>query len=200
MTQTLPRRADGARLRVCGAMVCGLMVAAQAADVVAPAASSPAINTVAGMPVVVDARNLYSETGPANLQPALREHLERIYVPNLRSNDVYVIDPSAMKIVDKFKVGIGPQHVVPSWDLQTLWVANNAERRPDGSLTPVDPRTGKPRQAIRVDDPCNRAPRRPPDSSSSRGTMRACAPDYMTETDQPPTAARATTNTGDIRA
>ena len=46
-----------------------------------------------------------------------------------QSNDVYVIDPATFKVVDKFKVGINPQHVVPSWDLHTLWVANNAETR-----------------------------------------------------------------------
>jgi len=56
--------------------------------------------------------------------------LERIYVPNLRSNDVYVVDPVAMKVVDRFKVGLGPQHIVPSWDLRTLWVTNNAEAAP----------------------------------------------------------------------
>ena len=57
-------------------------------------------------------------------------------MPNLRSNDVYVIDPATMKVVDKIKVG-APQHVVPSWDLRTLWVANNAERRNDGSVIPM---------------------------------------------------------------
>lgn len=52
-------------------------------------------------------------------------------------------------------MGRGPQHVVPSYDLQTLWVTNNAERRTDGSLTPIDPRTGKAGKAIEVDDPYN---------------------------------------------
>ena len=65
------------------------------------------------------------------------------------------VDPASMKVVDKYKVGIGPQHIVPSWDLRTLWVTNNAERRTDGSLTPVDPKTGKPGKAIPVDDPYN---------------------------------------------
>jgi DNA-binding beta-propeller fold protein YncE len=60
-----------------------------------------------------------------------------------------------MKVVDTFKVGFAPQHVVPSWDLRTLWAANNAERRNDGSLTPIDPRTGKPGTSIPVDDPYN---------------------------------------------
>ena len=113
------------------------------------------VATIAGMPPVVDPANLYSEIGPDHLSPAVRGDLERIYVPNLRSNDVYVIDPATLNIVDRFKVGIGPQHVVPSWDLRTLWVANNDERHPNGSLTPIDPHTGKPGNALSVDDPYN---------------------------------------------
>ena len=81
--------------------------------------------------------------------------LERIYVPNRGENTVSVIDPATLKVIDKFKVGVHPQHVVPSWDLQTLWVANNAEGRTDGSLTPVDPKTGKPGKSVPVDDPYN---------------------------------------------
>lgn len=122
----------------------------------APAgASAAAVKTVPGMPAVTDPRNVYSETGPTRLSAAVKGHLERVYVPNLRSNDVYVIDPATMKVVDKFKVGVSPQHVVPAWDLKTLWVANNAENRPDGSLTPIDPLTGKPGKRIDVDDPYN---------------------------------------------
>lgn len=124
----------------------------------APAASAPAkapIATVPGMPPVVDADNLYSEIRPDQIQPAVKEDLERIYVPNLRGNNVSVIDPNTLKVVDKFPVGRSPQHIVPSWDMRTLWVANNAERGNDGSLTPVDPRTGKPGKSIPVDDPYN---------------------------------------------
>ncbi len=120
------------------------------------AAASPApIAVLLGMPPVADPRNLYSEVGAGRVSAALQGDLERIYVPNLRSNDVYVVDPNAMKVVDRFKVGIGPQHIVPSWDLRTLWVTNNAEGRTDGSLTPIDPRTGKPGPSIPVDDPYN---------------------------------------------
>lgn len=118
-------------------------------------AAPAAVSTVTGMPAVVDPRNLYSETAPGHFSAAVKGHLERVYVPNLRSHNVHVIDPVTMKVVDKFDVGNGPQHVVPSWDLKTLWVANNAENRPDGSLTPVDPLTGKPGPAIAVDDPYN---------------------------------------------
>jgi YVTN family beta-propeller protein len=119
------------------------------------AAPAPTIATVPGMPSVPDARNLYSETASGKWSPVVQGDLERIYVPNLRSNDVYVIDPAQMKVVDRFKVGYSPQHVVPSWDLRTLWVTNNAERRNDGSLTPIDPRTGKRGPDVVVDNPYN---------------------------------------------
>ena len=76
-------------------------------------------------------------------------------MPHIQSNDVYVIDPATFTVVDKFKVGLNPQHVVPSWDLRTLWVANNAENTSKGSLIPIDPKTGKPGKAIAVDDPYN---------------------------------------------
>ncbi|WP_295953876.1 YncE family protein [Rhodoferax sp.] len=113
------------------------------------------IATVPGIPPVVNASNLYSEAGAGHLSPAVASALPRIYVPNLRSNDVYVIDPATMKVVDKFPVGHSPQHVVPAWDMQTLWVANNAEGKNSGSLTPIDPKTGKPGQDVPVDDPYN---------------------------------------------
>jgi YVTN family beta-propeller protein len=113
------------------------------------------VNTVAGMPAVGDADNLYSETRTDQLLPEVKLDLERVYVPNLRGNSVTVIDPASLKVLGQFKVGRAPQHIVPSWDMRTLWVANNAERGNDGSLTPVDPRTGKPGTAIPVDDPYN---------------------------------------------
>ena len=119
-------------------------------------AQAPAtVKTVPGMPPVPDPSNLYSETAAGRMSPSVANDLPRVYVPHVRSNDVYVIDPATLKVVDKFKVGLNPQHVVPSWDLKTLWVANNAERTPNGSLTPVDPKTGKPGKAIPVDDPYN---------------------------------------------
>ena len=119
-------------------------------------AQAPAtVATVPGMPPVPDPANLYSETAAGKMSAAVAGDLPRVYVPNLRGNDVWVIDPATLKVVDKFKVGLGPQHVVPSWDLKTLWVANNAERTPHGSLTPIDPKTGKPGKTIPVDDPYN---------------------------------------------
>jgi YVTN family beta-propeller protein len=117
--------------------------------------SAQAIEPIPGMPPVVDPGNLYSETRSGNLSAAVAHALPRVYVPNLRSNDVYVIDPATRKVVDRFRVGLNPQHIVPSYDLKTLWVTDNAEGRTDGRLTPIDPTTGKPGQPIAVDDPYN---------------------------------------------
>ena len=116
-----------------------------------PAAGLLAASSLAA----AEAPNVYSTSAADKLSAAVTGDLQRVYVPNLKSNDVYVIDPAAMKVVDRFKVGIGPQHIVPAWDLRTLWVTNNAENTPKGSLTPIDPRTGKPGKAIAVDDPYN---------------------------------------------
>lgn len=134
-------------------VLAGFTVACAVVAVVA--AAGRAAEPLPGMPPVVDPTNLYSETQAGRMSPAVAGALPRVYVPNRTSNDVYVIDPATLKVVDRFKVGINPQHVVPSWDLKTLWVTNNAEGRTDGSLTPIDPTTGKPGKAIAVDDPYN---------------------------------------------
>ncbi|MEO7242156.1 MAG: YncE family protein [Variovorax sp.] len=107
------------------------------------------------MPPVPDGNNLYSETAAGKLSAAVRGDLERVYVPNRGSNDVSVVDPVTLAVVDRFKAGANPQHIVPAWNLRTLWVTNNAEGTPKGSLTPIDPRTGKPGKSIDVDDPYN---------------------------------------------
>jgi YVTN family beta-propeller protein len=113
------------------------------------------VQTVPGMPGVPDPANLYSETTSDKLVEAVKGHPSLVYVPHLQSSDVWVIDPATLKVVRKFNVGLNPQHVVPSWDLKTLWVANNAENTKKGSLTPIDPVTGKPGKAIPVEDPYN---------------------------------------------
>lgn len=74
-----------------------------------------------------------------------------VYVPDHSSNRVDVIDPKTFRVVERFSVPAGPQHVVPSWDLKTLWVNDNT----GNMLTPVDPTTGKPGRAVPVTDPYN---------------------------------------------
>jgi YVTN family beta-propeller protein len=145
------------RLLLLLAVTLGLAPATPCAAQPNPGASAVpnAVAVVPGMPPVTDSRNLYSEAAAGRMSPQVAGALPRVYVPNVKSNDVYVIDPATLTVVDRFKVGVNPQHIVPSWDLTTLWVANNAEGRSDGSLTPIDPKTGKAGAAIAVDDPYN---------------------------------------------
>ena len=121
----------------------------------APPAAAPAIQTPPGVMPVPDPKNLYSETATGKMSPNVAHALERVYVPNHMAHTVSVIDPATLKVVNTFKVGLYPQHVVPSWDLKTLYVANNAENSNKGSLTEIDPKTGKPGRTISVDDPYN---------------------------------------------
>jgi YVTN family beta-propeller protein len=126
-----------------------------AAATTAPPPHLAPVQTVPGMAPVLNPANLYSAAGPNMLSPAVAGALPRIYVPNLRSGDVYVIDPATRRVIDRFTVGVIPQHVVPAFDLQTLWVANNGRRHAEGSLTPIDPKTGRPGPSLPVADPYN---------------------------------------------
>jgi YVTN family beta-propeller protein len=74
-----------------------------------------------------------------------------VYVPNSDSNTVDVIDPHTFRVVEHFPVGGLPQHVVPAWDLRSLYVTNDT----GNSLTAIDPRTGRPGRTIPVADPYN---------------------------------------------
>nr|WP_254857761.1 YncE family protein [Protofrankia sp. BMG5.30] len=96
--------------------------------------------------------NVYAAAGANQLSPAVRGARQLVYVPNSDSDTVDVIDPTTFKVVDHFVTGRNPQHVVPSWDLSTLYVTNNA----GNSLTPLDPVTGKIKGSnIPVADPYN---------------------------------------------
>jgi YVTN family beta-propeller protein len=117
--------------------------------------AATSVVAVPGMPPVMNPANLYSQSAANDFSPAVKGALQRVYVPNVRSDDVYVIDPATFKVVNTFKVGRSPQHIVPSWDLKTLWVNNNDEGHNGGSLTPIDPLTGRPGTAVPVDDPYN---------------------------------------------
>ncbi|MER7211096.1 hypothetical protein ABT340_28925 [Streptosporangium sp. NPDC000239] len=95
--------------------------------------------------------DVYAHDRPGMLSPAVRDFPPRVYVPNSESDTVSVIDPRTYRVIREFPVHGRPQHVVPSWDLKTLWVNNN-----DGNtLTPIDPKTGRPGRSIPVDDPYN---------------------------------------------
>src|SRR5436305_173579 len=102
-----------------------------------------AVQVLPGMPPVIDPHNLYSESTAGKFSPAVAGALTRVYVPHVKSGDVYVIDPATFQVVDKFVAGGNPQHVIPSWDMKTLWVAGSAESH-SGLVIPIDPKTAKP--------------------------------------------------------
>jgi YVTN family beta-propeller protein len=99
----------------------------------------------------VDAANVYAADRAGRLAPVARQARQLVYVPNSGSNTVDVIDPHTFRVIDRFAVGGLPQHVVPAWDLRRLWVTNDT----GNSLTPIDPRTGRPGRPVPVDDPYN---------------------------------------------
>ena len=104
-----------------------------------------------GMPSVLDSRDIYHADRPNLLSPAVANFPARVYVPNTQANTVSVIDQKTFKVIDTFHVGKEPQHVVPSWDLKTLWVLNDM----GNSVTAIDPSTGKLGKTYPVEDPYN---------------------------------------------
>ena len=112
----------------------------------APAGTRTAVRAAARpvrpglIPRPLDRRDVYAADRPGALSPVVRRDPPRVYVPNSVSNTVDVIDQRTARVVRRFAVGTQPQHVTPSWDLRTLWVTNDV----GNSLTPIDPRTGRP--------------------------------------------------------
>ena len=126
----------------------------------AAAAGKPGaeLNLLPGMPSLLDPHNLYSASGSGMLSQIVKSYPQRVYVPNSKSDSVDIIDPKTYKIIGHFdlpkhgrKGSLEPQHVVPSWDLKTLWVAQDL----GDQLTEIDPQTGQEGKTIHVDDPYN---------------------------------------------
>jgi DNA-binding beta-propeller fold protein YncE len=96
--------------------------------------------------------NVYAHDGVGKLSPVARRARSLIYVPESLSDYVDVIDPTTYRVIDRYRTGSRPQHVVPSWDQRTLYATNNL----GNSLTPIDPTTGRiAGPNIPVDDPYN---------------------------------------------
>ena len=96
--------------------------------------------------------NIYAAAGAGMMSPAVAGMPYRIYVPDSAGSDVEVIDPETYRVIDRYATGFDPQHVVPAWDLRTLYAANTLA----DTLTPIDPFTAKPAgPAIHVADPYN---------------------------------------------
>lgn len=96
--------------------------------------------------------NVYAATRERMVAPTAAEDPYRLYVPNSESDTVDVIDPEKEEIIRSFPVGGLPQHVTPSYDLETLYVNSNQ----GNTLTTIDPATGRPEgKPLDVEDPYN---------------------------------------------
>jgi YVTN family beta-propeller protein len=134
----------------------GLLLAGRAAFLLAllvlpSVTATQSLDLLPGMPPLLDPHDVYAADRPGNLSPAVSGFPERVYVPNSGGNTVDVIDPRTFKIIDHFAVGKQPQHVIPSYDLKTLWVLNDL----GDSVTRIDPATGHKLDTINVKDPYN---------------------------------------------
>jgi DNA-binding beta-propeller fold protein YncE len=114
-----------------------------------PAAVAEAL--LPGMPPPLDSNNIYAGAAAGLFAPGVGTAPVRVYVPNGAAGSVTVIDPTTYVVLRTFASGAVPQHVVPSYDLKTLWVANQGSN----TLTPIDPATSEPGAAVPVDDPYN---------------------------------------------
>jgi YVTN family beta-propeller protein len=129
----------------------GSSSAAPSAPISTPAPTTPAVaDQLPGMPPVSDAGNVYSDAGAGMLSAAARTARPLVYVPH-NSGEVWEIDPATFQVVDKFPAGREVQHVVPSWDMQTLYATDDV----GNTITPIDPKTGAHGARIPVDDPYN---------------------------------------------
>ena len=93
--------------------------------------------------------NVYASMATPN--PVTAGHRFLVYVPHEVSGTTMVIDPTTQQVVNTFTTGAESQHVVPSWDMTTLYAISSR-----GDLvTPIDPATGNAGPAIEVEDPYN---------------------------------------------
>ena len=108
------------------------------------------------MPALPDPQNVYAGIAAADISPATSGALSRVYAPNLITGRVDVIDPATFKVVDSYYAVPSPQHIVPSWDLQTLWVSGDISYTGGhADVAPIDPKTGKVGKPIDVPDSYN---------------------------------------------
>jgi len=95
--------------------------------------------------------NVYAGAGAGKLSSAAKRAKSLVYVPNSQADTVQVIDPKTFTLIGTYPTGREPQHVVPSWDLKTLWVNDDI----GNDIVPIDPMTGKPGKRVQVEDPYN---------------------------------------------
>jgi YVTN family beta-propeller protein len=117
----------------------------------APVAAAPVPDGLPGMPPVTDQHNVYANAGAGALSTVVQAAKPLVYVPHTKSGEVRVIDPTTFATVGTYRLGGELQHVVPSWDMTTLYATDDTGNK----VVPFDPATGLPGAAIPVADPYN---------------------------------------------
>jgi len=131
----------------------GPVVTAGAVTTVTPVATTVDPNAPSTLPRLPANKNVYDAAGANQFSPAVAGARRLVYVPSAKAGHgiVEVIDQDTLQVVDTFDAGSLAQHVVPSWDLKTLYVTASGSNR----LVPIDPTTGKPGPGIKVARPYN---------------------------------------------
>jgi YVTN family beta-propeller protein len=89
------------------------------------AATAAPARLLPGMPPPLSKTDVYAADRPGHFSGAASHARALVYVPNTMSNTVSVIDQRTLKVIRTFPVGNEPQHVVPSYDLRTLYVTSD---------------------------------------------------------------------------
>jgi YVTN family beta-propeller protein len=96
--------------------------------------------------------NIYAHAQAGMFTPVTVRARYLVYVPDSQGDGVYVINPRTYRVVRYFQTGAVVQHVVPAWNLETLYATNDV----GNSLTPINPDTGRRAGPnIAVADPYN---------------------------------------------
>lgn len=135
-------------MRAAGSAVVLIVAASCGGGSSAPGVANPQPGPTAS---TTSTTNIYANT--ASVRADIGTDANRIYVPSGIGNTVTVIDPTTRQIVSRLPTGpdTTPQHVVPSFDLKTLWVLLNKSDH----VIPIDARTGVVGAAIPANDPYN---------------------------------------------
>jgi YVTN family beta-propeller protein len=102
-------------------------------------ASRPRQGAVRGPATHAGKLDIYSHTLAGMLTPVTRRARYLVYAPDSQGNGVYVIDPKTYRVIRYIPTGTMVQHVVPAWNLRTLYATNDS----GNSLTPINPETGQ---------------------------------------------------------
>jgi YVTN family beta-propeller protein len=118
-----------------------------------PSSTSQATSSIprVSLPQPKGAPNIYEAPASGVFSPTVAGIPERVYVPNVSSGTVSIIDPTTFKVVRTLVVGGRPHHITPSWDLRHLYVDNPG----NGLLEEINPSNRKLGRMIRVPTPYN---------------------------------------------